>query len=155
MATKEEKSKTKEKRLEEKEKLEAEIQRSLSVVGVKEVHKKIEDVEKLRKRPVLLSICKRIDLAMDDLLTDTGILNMIRAKVFSETDRISILSNEQTYRSILTDFQKTLEIKDEDMQKLFPEIEIRKDVAGDTCDSYISVCSQLRHMKAYCERMLT
>jgi hypothetical protein len=150
----ENKSKPKEKRLEQKEKWEAETGRSLAVYKFKEVHKKIEDIEKLRKRPALLSVCKRIDLAMDDLLTDTGILNMMRGKVFSETDRIHILNNEQTYKSILTDFQKTLEIKPEDMQKLFPEIEIKKDIAGDTVDSYIWICSQLRQMKAYCERML-
>jgi hypothetical protein len=151
----EDKSKPKEKRLEETEKLDAETERSLAAARMKEAHKKIEDVEKLRKRPALLSVCKRIDLAMDDLLADTGILNMMRGKVFSETDKIHILNNEQTYKSILTDFQKTLEIKDEDMKKLFPEVEIKKDIAGDTVDSYVWICSQLRQMKVHCQRMLT
>ena len=40
--------KTTKDRLKETEKLEAEIKRSLSVVGVKEAHKKIEDIEPLK-----------------------------------------------------------------------------------------------------------
>ena len=53
--------KTTKDRLKETEKLEAEIKRSLSVVGVKEAHKKIEDIEKLRKKSAILSIIERID----------------------------------------------------------------------------------------------
>jgi hypothetical protein len=41
--------KDKYKRLEEKEKWDAEAARSLSVVKLKKVHKQIEDIEKLRK----------------------------------------------------------------------------------------------------------
>jgi hypothetical protein len=44
------------KHLEEKEKLESEIARSLSVVKMKEVHKQIEDIEKLRKQASIKSI---------------------------------------------------------------------------------------------------
>jgi ribosomal protein S20 len=56
-----ENSKSKDKRLEEKEKLEAELQRSLAAAKVKATHKQIENTEKSRKRATVLSICKRID----------------------------------------------------------------------------------------------
>jgi hypothetical protein len=52
--------KDKDKRLEEKEKWDAEVARSLSVVELKKAHKQIEDVERLRKRDNILSIKDRI-----------------------------------------------------------------------------------------------
>jgi hypothetical protein len=53
-------SKSKDKRLEEIEKLEAELERSVAVAKVKSAHKQIEDTEKSRKHSVVLSICKRL-----------------------------------------------------------------------------------------------
>ena len=53
----------KDKRFTEKEKLEAEIARSLSVVKMKEAHKQIEDIERSRKKAAFQSIIARIDLS--------------------------------------------------------------------------------------------
>lgn len=53
--------KSKDKRLEEKEKTEAEIERSMSVVREKQAHMQIEEVERIRKKPAILSIIERID----------------------------------------------------------------------------------------------
>ena len=52
-------SKSEKNRLKEKEKLDAETQRSLAVVEIKKAHKLIEETEKMRKRSVLQSICMR------------------------------------------------------------------------------------------------
>jgi hypothetical protein len=49
------------KRLKQKEVLEAEIERSMSVVREKQAHMQIEEVEKIRKKPAILSIIDRID----------------------------------------------------------------------------------------------
>ncbi len=61
--------KSSEKRLEQTEKLEAEIKRSLNVVEMKKAHCQIEDVEKNRKKPAILSIIERID-ATAELLSN-------------------------------------------------------------------------------------
>jgi predicted RND superfamily exporter protein len=151
----EDKSKPKEKRIEEKEKLQAEVERSLMAAQMKEAHKKIEDVEKLRKHCSILSICKRIDLALSDFYTHARIYNQNEKVTLDEGLKAHVLNDEQIYKSIRTDFQKVLEIKDEDMQKLFPEIEIKKDIAGNVGLSLGFVDDQLKHMKIYCERMLT
>ena len=158
MSETEDKSKPKEKLLEEKEKVEAEVERSLAVAKMKAAHKEIEDIEKQRKRSALLSICNRIDLALHYIFASAKAFynEKYRYVEISLTSAQNLLLNEeQTYRSIRTDFQKTLEIKEEDMQKLFPEIEIKKDIALHVADSLLSIISQLQHMKIYCERMLT
>ena len=54
--------KRKDKRLEDKEKLETEIARSLSVVKMKEAHRQIEDIEKSRKKAIVQSLIERISL---------------------------------------------------------------------------------------------
>ena len=53
MIKKSESGKNGEKRLEEAKKWKAETERSLSVVKAKEAHKRIEEIEKSRKRSVI------------------------------------------------------------------------------------------------------
>ena len=53
---------SKDKHLKEREKLEAEISRSLSVAKMKAAHKQIEEIEKSRKRSVILSTIQRLDV---------------------------------------------------------------------------------------------
>jgi len=52
------------KHLKEREKLEAEISRSLSVAKIKEAYKQIEDIEKLRKQASIKSISERISFCL-------------------------------------------------------------------------------------------
>jgi len=73
---------SKDKPLEEKEKLEAEIERSLSVVKMKEVHKQIEEIEKLRKQATVKSICERILHCVEVSKSLAGFL--VKAKNLSE-----------------------------------------------------------------------
>lgn len=56
--------KSTDKRIEQAEKLEAEIKRSLNVVEMKKAHIQIEEVEKNRKKSSILSIMDRIDLCV-------------------------------------------------------------------------------------------
>lgn len=62
-----EKTKSKEKRLQEKEKVDAETQRSLAVARMKEAHKAIEDIEKIRKRSAVRSVCQRMGVWIKDI----------------------------------------------------------------------------------------
>ena len=71
----EDKSKSKEKRLEEKEKIIAEAQRSYAVAEMKKAHKLIEDTEKSRKLPAIKSICQRIDVHMAFLAEKAVVFN--------------------------------------------------------------------------------
>jgi len=124
---------SKDKRLEEKEKLDAEIARSLSVIKMKEAHKKIEEVEKLRKRAAILSIDDRLSLNIE---MSTKIIEAIRE--VEEEDKKKKLDFETpvgshvrnflnhvmvTYESIRFDFQKSINAKKEDFDRLFPKIE--------------------------------
>jgi hypothetical protein len=153
----EDKSKPKEKRIEEKEKLEAEVERSLAVARMKEAHMKIEDIEKVRKRSALLSVRKRIANTMTDFTNEAKILNETESTNLAIDPRTEayLLDDERTYRSVRADFQKTLEIKDEDMKKLFPEIEIERDTSSNAGTSLLCIVYQLADMNVYCERMLT
>jgi hypothetical protein len=149
-------SKDKDKRLEEKEKWDAEAERSLAVARFKKAHKEIEDTEKGRKRPALRSICRRIDHFSKDLLTSAKICTEPKYSSTIVDEKISIMvqNYEESYKSIRFDLQKTLEIKDEDMEKLFPIIEISKINVNCLGSSLINVVSQLSQMRIYCERVL-
>lgn len=123
-----EKGKTKDKRLAEKELLEAEIERSLAVARMKQAHKQIEDAEKMRKHSNISSLLKRLSYLreMVRVLSNT----LIDAKSLSEV-RIGttwaehVLSYIRIYESIRYDLQKSLEMKEEDLEKLFPRIEVK------------------------------
>jgi hypothetical protein len=153
----EDKTKPKEKRIEQKEKWDAETERSLAVYKFKEAHKMIEEMEKQRKRSALSSICRRIDVASDDFLQEAKFLdeeeNYLK-QLTEDSIQIFLANEEQVYKSIRFDFQKTLEIKGEDMQKLFPEIEVRKGISLYAGMSFLGIITQFTHMKAYWERML-
>ena len=66
------------KRLKEKEKLDAEVARSLSVVKVKEAHKQIEEVEKLRKKSAITSIIERLNFNIGFCKTIASTLSEIK-----------------------------------------------------------------------------
>jgi hypothetical protein len=157
------KKKNEDKRLEEKEKLEAEIARSLAVVKVKETHKQIEDIEKLRKQAAIKSIVERLSLNIEtcnQLSINFARLSKDYADVFAsrisdDTATRKYLQNiMQTYESIRFDLQKSLDIKPEDFDKLFPKAEMNistYELVGSTVDC---LSKQLADMKAYCTRLL-
>lgn len=151
-------SKTKEGRLKEKEKLEAELERSLVVAKVKAAHKQIEDTEKSRKRPVALSICKRIETFLTIYMPSSDILNKpeySQQQLQMTENAISLASQiEQLYNSISYDFQKSLDIGDEAMKKMFPVTVISKDTFGHFGTDLLNIFTQLSQMKSYCERLI-
>jgi hypothetical protein len=149
-------SKDKDKRLEEKEKWDAETERSLSVARFKKAHMEIENTEKARKRPSILSVCRRIDFFIKDIIQTMNLFNnpSILNQSLNQTVLIYVNDYKETYDSIRVDLQKSLEIRDEDMKELFPEIEIDATSYGHVAASLTNMMIQLRHAKLYCERSL-
>ncbi|MGD0496078.1 MAG: hypothetical protein ABSB28_08555 [Candidatus Bathyarchaeia archaeon] len=150
-------SKSKDKRLEEKEKQQAELERSLMVAKVKEAHKQIEDTEKLRKRSAVMSICKRINTFIGEILSTAD--PIIRRPEVAEdlvTEEMlkTIESFEQTYTSIIYDFQKSLDLTDEAMKKMFPMAQLRKKTTRSMIGDLINLVSQMNQIRDYCERFL-
>jgi len=151
-----ENSKSKNKRLEEKEKLEAELERSLAVAKVKEAHKQIEETEKLRKRSVTQSICKRMTALVTNICSLLRVLGDARFSTLSlPEEAVSTIEEfEQTYVSITYDFQKSLDMGEEAMTKMFPAKKVRRDNVGHANSDLMNMCYQLQQMTAYCERLL-
>lgn len=153
------KEKSEEKRIAEKEKIEAETQRSLAVAEMKQAHKRIEDVEKIRKRSAISSLCKRIDNFSQKC---SGIGRMLIKPAFGnnpfydEPLRKSLLFEYKIYESIYFDIQKTLEINEETMKNLFPKIDPQESKTGYEMAGFFScMITQIDHMRIYCERFLT
>lgn len=153
----EDRSKSKENRLEEKNRLEAELERSLAVAKVKEAHRQIEQTEKLRKRPIAQSICKRIDSFMAALMPMMNVLSKPEYQELqtSEPAISTVDMFDQLYTSISYDFQKSLDVGNESMQRMFPTITVRKDTLSHAIIDLLNVCTQLQQMKSYCERLVT
>jgi hypothetical protein len=151
-----ENSKSKDRRLEEKEKLEAELERSLAVAKVKAAHKQIEDTERLRKSLVALSICKRISSLGNLLANVIEVLNNVKYKDFrlNETMVSATQNYKRTYLSIRYDFQTNLNIGKEGMESMFPLLEIRTDIVGHLNIDLMAVSQQMVQMHDYCARLL-
>jgi hypothetical protein len=155
-------SKDKDKRLEEKEKLEAEIERSLSVVNMKKAHMKIEKIEKTRKKSSILSIIERIDNNIND--SETWIeatAKLISSKTYNLGslklgDSPSMVANNimKTYESIREDLQRNINCKSEDFDKLFPKPIINFEIYTSASTSLSCLSSLMHDMKIYCKRLL-
>lgn len=155
---------SKDKHLEEKEKLEAEISRSLSVVKMKEVHKQIEDIEKLRKQASIKSIYERISFCIEMSKTLTRILIEIRKnfpilkfdwKLTDSDSTKKYLDNIiAIYKSICFDLQRTIDIKKEDFDRLFPKIEFNFSTYESIIPNLNCLNMQLMDMQNYCLRLL-
>lgn len=150
-------SKNVDNRLKEREKLRAEAERSMAVVRVKQAHKLIEDTEKLRKNSSIRSIVRRLDVHSGYVIS---IAKKMNEDPFGKTkpsgpyvkDMISDI--EQVLESIRYDFQKTMDIKDEDIKKLFPKINPNM-TTGFLVSSYLlKIANQMDHMIIYSDRML-
>ncbi len=149
-------SKSKDKRLEEIEKLKAELERSVAVAKVKEAHKQIEETEKQRKRSATHSICRRITVLVNNICSTINVFIDAKFDKLSipEETASSIEAFEQTYASITYDFQKSLDLGEEAMTKMFPFLKVRKDTIGHATSDLMKFCYQLQQMIAYCERLL-
>lgn len=155
MGKAEDRSKSTEKRKQEKERTDAEIERSLSVAKMKEAHKKIEETEKERKKPQLQSLLKRIsNLKREMLSTIEYLQKMSDMKILKGGGVEAFLVNyESKYDSIRFDLQKTFDIREEDLAKLFPRVEIRITRLKMALSNLLFIMSQLRDIEIYCERL--
>ena len=152
----------KDKHLKEKEKLEGEISRSLSVAKMKAVHKQIEEIEKSRKRSGILSITERFDINITLLRSVVEELNSKRNEIpkdwlnkkLSVNNSLELNYIASTYESIYLDFQKSTDTKPEDLNKLFPKIVIDFSTFTRIISTIACICTQMIDMKAYCLRLL-
>lgn len=145
------------------EKLQAEIERSLHVVKMKEAHKQIEEIEKLRKQASITSICKRIK-HYDSLLSAVYKTSLEFKKEHPDFFESKITENSSVklfldqyikmYKSIRFDLQRTINIKKEDFDRLFPEIKFDFTTYDSILTVLISVRIQTTDMLNYCLRLL-
>jgi len=154
------------KHLEEKDKIETEIIRSLSVAKMKEAHKQIEDIEKLRKQASISSISGRVSFCIGMIkgLMD-GIAKAKRGNPNQKFDlKIGVSDSTKKmlntimamYESICFDLQRTIDIKKEDFDRLFPKIKIESSFTtySSIVPDLICLRMQLIDMNYYCLRLL-
>ena len=150
-------------KLGEKAKLEAEISRSLSVVKMKEVHKQIEEVEKSRRRSVILSIVERLNVnialfggAISEFTKNWSRLpnNILNAELFKDKPSADLDYLAKKYESIYFDLQKNIDVKEEDFSKLFPKVSMNFTSINNMILTLSCVAAQMLDMKAYCLRLL-
>lgn len=152
------------KHLEKREKLEAEIERSLTVVKVKEAHKQIEDIEKLRKQASIRSISERVSFctglskgfvdSITEIMKEDPSLKLdwkLKDNGFSRKMVNTIMA---MYESIRFDLQRTIDIKKEDFDRLFPKTEYDFATYGLIAPNLLCLNMQLTDMKNYCKRLL-
>ena len=153
---------SKDKRFEEKGKLDAEIARSLSVIKMKEAHKKIEEVEKLRKRAAILSIIDRLSLNIEISKNIVEAMQEVKEeykKLDFEMPVGSYLKEYLnhvmvTYESIRFDFQTSIDVKKEDFDRLFPKIEANFSTYNSILPNLICLNGQMLDMTKYCMRLV-
>jgi len=155
---------SKDKHLEEKEKLDAEISRSLSVVKMKEAHKQIEDIEKLRKQASIRSICRRILFCLEMSKTLVQTLIEIRKKTPNQKLDWKLTDSDSTkkyvdnimaiYESICFDLQRTIDVKKEDFDRLFPKTGFDFSTYESIIPNLTCLNMQLVDMENYCLRLL-
>jgi hypothetical protein len=151
------------KHLEEKEKLDTEISRSLSVVKMKEAHKQIEDIEKLRKQASIKSIYQRISFCLVMSKAMTNAMLEIGKKfptlkldwtIDTDSTKKYLDSIMAIYESICLDLQRTIDIKKEDFDRLFPKIEFDFSTYKAIIPNISCLNMRLIDMENYCLRLL-
>jgi hypothetical protein len=147
-------SKDTESRQKETERLKAETARSLEVVEMKKAHRKIEELEKERKQAGILSVWYRLNSHVDHLLNEAkGDNDLIQGKKFSDLVRNNrAKSISQMYESVRFDFKKTLDLKDEEFNVLFPALKIETETDMNFLRSVNDMALQEIHMQHYCKR---
>ncbi len=157
-------SKDKNQRLKEKEKLDSELARSLSVVEVKKAHKQIEDIEKLRKSSAIKSIIERISKLQELVTSLTESLFGIHKdspemsfnlKV-SEGDLIHSIGDQirSTYLSIRFDIEKNIGVNKQDFDKMLPTIALKFRTYSSSERTLLCLRHHLEDIKSFCQRLV-
>lgn len=152
------------KRIEDTAKLQAEIARSLSVVEMKKVHCQIEEVEKNRKKPAILSIIERIDFTRRLCASVEKHVSALRKKdkvffnsPFPEYYDVKKSPMEvviESFESLRLDLKRNIDIREEDFEKLFPNIIQDFKTPNDILYCLNSMQVKLTDMKNYCKRLI-
>lgn len=155
--------KDKDKRIEEKEKWDAEVARGLSVVEVKKVHRQIEDVERLRKRDAILSIRDRITSLSAYLNNIIDSIHELKKKN-PNADMAGFSVGPLTlkyvnagftrYKSIRLDMERNIDVGKENFDKIFPMLEIESTSYSFLGASVSCIYFQLNDMNDYLKRLL-
>jgi hypothetical protein len=156
--------KDKDKLVKEKERLDAEVARSLAVVEMKKAHKRIEDVEKLRKKSAIKSIIERINYNLKVSEAIMGVLTIARRKQPTKLSKLELTNGTATkkyidllmlnFEAIRFDLKKNVDLKEQDFDKLFPTIELKFDTYDSAISNLNCLNSQMINMATYCSRLL-
>ena len=144
------------KKLKKAEEQTDEFVRSRSVALTKKAHGDIEVVEAQRKKPAALSLISRIDIHLDSIykFIDATINQFIQ--IFPDFPSSAEIANPfiKTYKSIREDFKNSMNLKDEDMEKLFSERETYFKNHRQLAKVLFDIWEQEKQMKAYLSRVI-
>ena len=158
-------SKDNDKRLKEKEKLDTEVARSLSVVKVKEAHKQIEDIEKARKKASISSIIMRLN---SNIKMAHAVFSEVN-KISKENPKISLSTLKlesgspikayidliiSTFESIRFDLEENIDVNKQDFDRLFPKINLKFDTYGSIVPNLTCLGMHMKDIKNYCSRLI-
>jgi|GEM_PF-1350920 site-specific recombinase XerC len=141
----------------------AETNRANSVAQLKNAHKQIEEIEKERKRPAVQSVQERIKNHAQQLLIlldDSDIQKIKKStsdspsatKLYYDWITKNVKRAMDMYESIRYDYQKVLDIKNEDFERLFPKIIIEKESTDEINHKLMCMLEQELHMRLYADR---
>jgi hypothetical protein len=150
--------KSTEKRQEQKERIQAEIERSLKVVEMKQTHAQIEEIERSRKKAAVLSVLMRLANAgslikgVYDELVKAKLPEELKDKKVDAEPNESFIYIQKYYESIREDLKNSLDLPEDNFEKTFPRIEMKYDSFNTLLMTLVCLTSQIADMKAYCMR---
>ena len=143
------------KKLKKAEEQRDELVRSRAVALTKEAHGDIEAIEARRKMPAAFSLISRIDTHLDSIykFIDATINQFIQ--IFPDFPSSAEIANPfiKTYKSIREDFKNSMNLKDEDMEKLFSERETYFENHRQLAKVLFDIWEQEKQMRAYLSRV--
>ena len=140
-----------------------EFVRSWLVALAKEAHGDIEAVEAQRKMPDALSLISRINIHLDTIYKFLDkFINAINQSFPNPSLTAGIMDSAfsfanpliDTYKSIRADFKKSMNLKDEDMEKLFSERETYFENHLQLAKVLFAIIEQEKQMRAYLSRVI-
>ncbi|MBU3957749.1 MAG: hypothetical protein KKB25_01610 [Nanoarchaeota archaeon] len=149
--------KTAQDRLKEIEKLKVETDRANAVATAKLSHASIENIEKNRKKPFVMSLFWRIKDNQQNIET---LLKYFEKTFESSNDPLLQIEKDmirnitETYKSIREDFKEVLEIKHERFNILFPEKTTCFENRIQALSIIIGIGEQQSQLKAYLTRKI-
>jgi len=148
--------KTPEERRIQTEKHKVETERSLAVANTKMAHSLIETIEKQRSRGKVISLQMRIaDHSSTIRILVDRLSPILENNAFSGYEENEMLNKTmQIYKSIRKDFQESLELKDEKMEELFPEINTYYETPRQAAAKLVNIQAEENQMMAYSNRIL-